>query len=79
MDRIFFISKIKTDSVNCADSDTKILVQCPGNSISEFSTNFCVSGVDMRGRILTRNYKKWIFDIQYPGNWFEFGIISNDF
>ena len=25
------------------------------------------------------NAKKMIFDIQYLGNWFEFGIISNDF
>ena len=25
------------------------------------------------------NAKKWIFDIQYPGNRFEFGIVSNDF
>ena len=25
------------------------------------------------------NGKKWIFDIKYPGNWFEFSIDSNDF
>ena len=23
--------------------------------------------------------QKWIFDIQFPGNWFELGIISNQF
>ena len=23
--------------------------------------------------------KNWIFEIQFPGNWFEFGIIGNDF
>ena len=23
--------------------------------------------------------KRWIFDAYIPGNWFEFGIISNDF
>ena len=23
--------------------------------------------------------QKWIFDIQFQGNWFEFGIIENDF
>ena len=23
--------------------------------------------------------KKSIFDIQFPGNWFEFGMIENDF
>ena len=23
--------------------------------------------------------KKWIFVVQFPGNWFEFGIIGNDF
>ena len=23
--------------------------------------------------------EKWIFDVQFPGNWFEFGIIWNDF
>jgi len=23
--------------------------------------------------------KKWIFDVQFPGNWFEFDIIGNDF
>ena len=25
------------------------------------------------------NVKKWILDVQFPGNWFEFGIIGNDF
>ena len=25
------------------------------------------------------NAKKCIFDSQFPGNWFEFGIIENDF
>ena len=25
------------------------------------------------------NAKKFIFDSQFPGNWFEFGIIENDF
>ena len=23
--------------------------------------------------------KKWIFEVHFPGNWFEFGIIVNDF
>ena len=23
--------------------------------------------------------RKWIFDLQFPGNWFEFGIILSDF
>ena len=23
--------------------------------------------------------KKWIFEVQFPGNWFKFGIIGNDF
>ena len=74
----FFVQKIRTVSVSCADSgDTKILVQFPGNSILEFSTIFwkCVGGFDMRGWIPTRNY----WDIHFPGNRFEFGIISNDF
>ena len=156
-ERFFLFQKIRTDSVNCADSrDTKILVQFPGNSILKFSTNFwkCVGGAwanpyqKLRNCIklylqqvepiklsklfdfnLTHvksnfyvvfnielfprrnvigikrcgiflriflskwkicrkmstypnahaNAKKWIFDIQYPGNRFEFGIISNDF
>ena len=25
------------------------------------------------------NAIKWNFDVQFPGNWFEFGIIGNDF
>ena len=25
------------------------------------------------------NDKKWICGVQYQGNWFEFGIIGNDF
>ena len=25
------------------------------------------------------NAEKWNFDVQSPGNWFEFGIIGNDF
>ena len=57
---ILSFQKIRTDSVNCADSgDTKILVQFPENSILEFSTNFwkCVGGADMRGRIPTRIYE----------------------
>ena len=57
---ILSFQKIRTDSVNCADSgDTKILVQFPGNSILESSTNFwkCVGAADKRGRIPTRIYE----------------------
>ena len=25
------------------------------------------------------NAKKWIFDVQFPGHWFEFGIMGDDF
>ena len=23
--------------------------------------------------------KNWIFDVQFPGNWFDFGVILNNF
>ena len=48
---IFLLRKIGTDSVNYADSgDIKILIQLPGNSILEFSSNFwnCVGATLMR-------------------------------
>ena len=25
------------------------------------------------------NAKKWNFNVQFPGNWLEFGFIENDF
>ena len=49
----FLFQKIGNDSVNRADSgDFQFLVQLPGNSILEFSTNFwkCVGSAYLRGR-----------------------------
>jgi len=82
----FLITIIGKNSVDSSDTaDINSLIQFPGNSNTKTpsGTADINSLIQFPGnsntKTPTQKLKVWIFDSQFPGNRFMFGIILNDF